>query len=577
MPKQESEKKIALKHKIRSDTLEKTRVTRKTAREERNKKYQELLELGKVDLTEGIDQESESELNIGVTLQRTKSSESVAKEVELEKINRFVKESEETPLEEEYPLISRPKINRTPNQKNPNLSFVPSLSVKQFELESENQRDFQTPETSSHLLSYHSPEFFTIQKTFQETETTYSHTLGNLLFRSPKTYHDSSSEDSEKAKGNQDSIEISKDTSRLDSPILQSPFLKQSRIIMSLTIAQVIELIPIYNGEPGQLDQFLVTIDTLYNNIAALDRPLFLVVLKSKLKNKAFEVVNESAHTTFDEIKLSLTRGIKPKIDMQTATQNLFKIRQNPGESTKDYSERIKKALHQMNDATQREVEVNLRNQMIIMNQKMAKQAFEANLYNFSLKTVVISANRDTLNDSIDFALTQEQKFFSQRSQQSTSNRINQSSSNQSYQRPKVNNNFSSETRTGYTVHPNSKLIFCYHCGMSGHTSANCQKKQNIKVEIKQEPKFSPRKSLPNTGSRYQKMSYRPVQRNYEKFQSTNNKYFGENNSNRNKNIQQKDKKSSENKIIQNRTIFVDPTEWEDPEHPITEEPNSGN
>lgn len=47
---------------------------------------------------------------------------------------------------------------------------------------------------------------------------------------------------------------------------------------MSLTIAQVINLIPKYYGEPepDQLDQFLVTIDTLYNSVAATNRALFL-------------------------------------------------------------------------------------------------------------------------------------------------------------------------------------------------------------------------------------------------------------------------------------------------------------
>lgn len=230
---------------------------------------------------------------------------------------------------------------------------------------------------------------------------------------------------------------------------------------MALSIQQVIDLVPEFNGEQNQLDQFLTTVQALNDNIDAANRALFIVIVKSKLKGKAFEIINAGNFNTLEEIKNALTRGIKPKIDMQTATQNLFRIKQNSGESTKDYSERIKKALAQLDDVTMREVPEALRNEMNTHNQKLAKQTFEANLYNFSLKTIVISAEKVTLSDSIDFALTQEQKFFSQKTQNTNSNR-NLSNNNNN------NNNKRSEnfpgTSSGYSSRPIARPQFCYKC-----------------------------------------------------------------------------------------------------------------
>lgn len=184
MSKEESKKRF----RVRTNSLEVTRVTRKTAREERDKKYRELLKLGKIYLTKESDQDSKSEVNIDSKiqnpLQKAKSSELVAKEVDIEEIEKFVTESEgvsSSPLEEaeqlvekteetlvgqDYPLASRPKIFRTPELINPNLRLVPITSTEDsLLLDTESQSDSQTLEKNSHLLSYHSPEFFSVQGT----------------------------------------------------------------------------------------------------------------------------------------------------------------------------------------------------------------------------------------------------------------------------------------------------------------------------------------------------------------------------------------------------------------------------
>lgn len=278
---------------------------------------------------------------------------------------------------------------------------------------------------------------------------------------------------------------------------------------MSLTINQIIDIFPTYSGEPDQLNQFLTTIQTLYDSVEIANQPLFIVILKSKLRGRAFEIINEGNLSNWNDIKNALQTELKPKVDLQLANQNLFATKQKPNESVKDFAEKIRKAKRQLDEATSREVTATLIDEMNNLNAKLAKQAFETNLLNTQLRTIVISANKPNLRESIQYAITQEQKFFNSTNHPNTSNQTNNSNI-----RRVSPPSFIPRFQANPNLMPrSSKPQYCYRCGKAGHFAPQCPNNPNRnRAEHKQEF-VSSNYQRPFQG-RYQRISYNNVQPN---------------------------------------------------------------
>lgn len=329
--------------------------------------------------------------------------------------------------------------------------------------------------------------------------------------------------------------EISNLSNLFDLPV---PIFKKK--MATFTPAQLVEIIPKCNDEKG-VEHFITTIDPIVPLIDAADLPLFLVLIKAKISGKAFNAIKGKTVDTWPQIKNLLTTELEDKIDMATAINKLNKLRQFPNESLKDYIDRIKEALAILNKITIREVSANIRDQMVEIHNKTAKQAFEAGLASFPLKTVVIAAQKATFSDSYRFAVNQEQSNF-------PSKKNNNSDNNYSNNKQSLNKNMSEK-----------KPIVCYNCNKTGHISPNCPL-----------PKKEKNNSQSNTGSG-PSTSNGNSQRNY--YNRNNSKNFGSNSNGKNW------KKENEKQI---RVANTDETEhWDNispcPVEAEVEIRNSGN
>lgn len=456
----------------------KTRITRSQAREQRQER-------------ENLTQRTDN------ARRRRLSFEERPQEAELEEVTeRSLSESDlDLSYEDCNPVSSKANSEEFLNLEEANRLLEETLERSAFQ----DAFDLRSNNSNESLEEAHVLLEETLQRSLQEDEI-------NL------------SSDTEKVWSNNIDSPSFSELGISSSPIIPiipypQPVLRIRRLNMSLTITQVIDVIPTYSGESEQLSQFVTTIQTLYENVAQTDRTLFLVVVKSKLKGRAFEVINEGSYSTWNEIKEALKTELQPKIDLQTANQNLFRIKQFPNESVKEFGERIRKAKKQLDDATTREVAADLRDQMRILNSGLAKQAFEANLSHHALRTIVIAADKPTLRESIENAITQEQKFFSQTQQvnqfsqkNSNSYQSNNNNNNNNRRENPINSNMRPQVNRNFFPRNNSwnKPQYCYTCGKPGHFSPDCPEKN------RQRPTNSGNFSRPFQG-RYQKISYNNV------------------------------------------------------------------
>lgn len=232
---------------------------------------------------------------------------------------------------------------------------------------------------------------------------------------------------------------------------LPDPIFKKR--MATFTPAQLVEIIPKCSDEKG-VEHFVTTIDPIIPLIAPDDLPLFLVLIKAKISGKAFNAIKGKTIDTWAQIKTLLTTELEDKIDMATASNRLNKLRQNSNESLKDYIDRVKEALAILNKITIREVDTTIRDRMVEMHNKTAKQAFEAGLASFPLKTVVIAAQKSNFSESYRFAVNQEQSNFpSKKNADSNSSNKQGSNKNMSEKKP----------------------IVCYNCNKAGHKSPDCR------------------------------------------------------------------------------------------------------
>lgn len=184
---------------------------------------------------------------------------------------------------------------------------------------------------------------------------------------------------------------------------------------MALTSAQYSDIIPTCK-DVKDVEQFVTIIQDLYTEVAEENKRMFLAIVRAKITGKAFDAIKGKDTSTWLLLKETLTKGLEEKVDMSTASNKLTHIKQLPNEKLKNYIERIKEALAVLNRTAIRQFsDVTVKNQILSLNDSTAKNTFEAGLIDIRLKTVVVAAQKETFNDSYNFATNQQHTNFPQK------------------------------------------------------------------------------------------------------------------------------------------------------------------
>jgi hypothetical protein len=118
-------------------------------------------------------------------------------------------------------------------------------------------------------------------------------------------------------------------------------------------VLEILKLVPSYDGETSELNEFLICIIEAEFNLGADDKAKFVKLLKTKLKGNAFRVVNGRNFTSIDELKAILEEHFKILSRPSEYLTQINSTSQKVGEKIKDYAERLRQLAHRAKHAAE--------------------------------------------------------------------------------------------------------------------------------------------------------------------------------------------------------------------------------
>lgn len=176
---------------------------------------------------------------------------------------------------------------------------------------------------------------------------------------------------------------------------------------MEISAKDAILAIPVFSGEPKELDTFINTCD-LYNQlIEDANKPSLLLIIKAKIKGEALaKVAPLDPFNTWELLKAQLRAQIKKPISFEFAQEDLSKAFQKKDESMEDYAKRFRGKLQKLNEAS-RAMAPTAAEKAILQkaNEKLAISKFEQNIRDDTVRILVTASAKTTLDQAIQIAL----------------------------------------------------------------------------------------------------------------------------------------------------------------------------
>lgn len=278
----------------------------------------------------------------------------------------------------------------------------------------------------------------------------------------------------------------------------------ETNTMTTLTYTDIINAIPIFEGHQKDLDYFISTCSTYNEIITAEQKPMFLSIVKTKLKGIALTKMEPfSEMTSWQLVQTRLEEKFKRPLNFEIAQDEISNVRQARTDSIEVYGNNIRFALHKLNKASESlTTDENALKLLRTANEKLAARRFEQGLYNINLKLCVGAKDCNSLDTAISYAMQKE------------------------------------------NLYKNESRIRCNFCNIIGHTENECRKKQqgqdrpshsNDRTNrYRQWQPYSPNKFDSNSTNNPNNKSNNNSNNNSNNFRAGNNSNRWENNNGRN-------------------------------------------
>lgn len=128
---------------------------------------------------------------------------------------------------------------------------------------------------------------------------------------------------------------------------------QENEDIMNLEVKDVIAGIPVFSGDPKQLEGFVNACDIYYSLAEQNQKAGVLSIIKAKITGEALAKAGpfDNELNTWDLLKTRLNTKIKKQISFEYAQEDLNNVFQKKEESIEDYGTRVKTKLRHLNEA----------------------------------------------------------------------------------------------------------------------------------------------------------------------------------------------------------------------------------
>lgn len=176
----------------------------------------------------------------------------------------------------------------------------------------------------------------------------------------------------------------------------------------TITITDMINAIPFFEGHQKDMDYFISTCQNYHNMVAEAQRPMFISILQTKFKGIAHVKMQPFA----DLITWDLEDKFKRPLNYEASQDEISNMRQARGESIEVFGNHIRLALHKSNRASETlTTNADALKSLRKANEKLAIRKFEQNLFNNNLKIWVGAKDFNSLDAAISFAMQKEPTY----------------------------------------------------------------------------------------------------------------------------------------------------------------------
>lgn len=177
-----------------------------------------------------------------------------------------------------------------------------------------------------------------------------------------------------------------------------------------IELKDVIQCIPVYSGKSEEFDAFINTCDMMNTIIAAANKPVLLSIIKAKITGEALAKIRPiGTLNTWAELKKRLKERLRRPLTFEYAQADLSNVAQKQNEPLEDFAKRVKEKFRKLNESSKTITEVDAEIAALRKaNEKLAITKFQQNLRNDSVRVLVAAANKQTLDENVQFALERE-------------------------------------------------------------------------------------------------------------------------------------------------------------------------